>query len=144
MPIKSRKARCPNSAEGIRKRCLRRLRRVQGAGSERERLKLFMEFCYRLSQRCVDERRLKKIKTLTSEKSRPRGKLARLPSAWVLSLMFQLQGEITRSVRNKIRLYAFALNHAIKHQVPTRFLVGFIYQEGGIREIERHYVSAVQ
>lgn len=144
MPIKSRKTRCLDSAEGLRKRCLRRLRRVQGAHSEREGQKLFLEFCYRLSERCADSRHFEKIRTLTSEKSRPRGKLARLPSAWVLSLMCQLQGEITRPVRNKIRLHAFALDHAIKHHVPKRFLIGFIYQEGGFRKIERHYVSAIQ
>ncbi len=103
-----------------------------------------LERCYQLTKRCADDKSMKRLRDAVPYDCRPRGSLAELPSAWVLSLVFSQMGPVTKAVRNKIRQRAYALDHALQQKVPSRFLPGFIYQEGGLTAIERIYVAKVR
>lgn len=55
----------------------------------------------------------------------------------VLTAIFARLGPITKAYRNRIRLMAHELQYADKNNVPSKYLIGFIYQAGGSKGVER-------
>ena len=102
---------------------------------------VLLKRCYQLTTLCADAKSMKRLRAAVPSDCRPRGRLAELRSAWILSLVFSQMGPVTKAVRNKIRQRAYALDLALEKKVPSRFLAGFIYQEGGLTAIEQIYVA---
>jgi hypothetical protein len=103
---------------------------------------VLMKHCYGQLQKLANNAgRLTRLQSRVPSEHAPRGRLAELPSVWVLTLVHSYMGEITKSTRNTIRLHGYALDHALRAEVPVDFLIGFIHQEGGLRAIEQRYVG---
>lgn len=69
----------------------------------------------------------------------PKGTLINVDFAWLAAGIVGILGQEGKSTTNRIRIIARDLAYADHYDVPTRFLIGFIHQEGGSKRIEQRH-----
>lgn len=97
---------------------------------------------YRQTLKLLRQGKFDALRNAVPPTFRPKGKLAEIPFAWFLSLYFGRDGDIPKATRNRIRLHAIALSYAHQHNVPSKFVVGYILQVGGQKALAKEYVAA--
>jgi hypothetical protein len=96
---------------------------------------------YALSLQAVEPSMFISLKAATPPEISPKDRLAERPFAWILSLVFGLIGPINKAVRNRIRLIAFELEFAHEHGVAPQNLIGFVYEHGGQKAIQKTFAQ---
>jgi hypothetical protein len=94
---------------------------------------------FQLTVELLAEKEFGILRSLIPTSIAPRGRLADIPFAWTLTLVLALGEPISRSVRNKIRLISYELDYAHRNDQTEQSLIGFVFQVGGQKAIERLY-----
>ena len=69
------------------------------------------------------------------------GSFAASPFSFILTAVLAQVGEITKPIRNRIRLMARELDYADERNVPPKYLIGFIHQVGGSKWIQKQHAA---